>query len=248
MGRIGEILDRKDKKAVADDIGKLLDDFDVEGLEGLIEEIYNVKELGVFDRLLGAFKDRDKIVDSSVELDDNDLQVLARRDLNHHKILPLFDSVDYLRFALLYKFFEVLYYVNIGRMLSYDDLLNVYFSGLDKRVVFGLDEFEGLSEVPEIPDNFFTKLQEVKWSSKRVKNFFWKFTKVESEIVYGLLGSYQVLLFPGAEHNLMTYLAACSAVKEFRAEIAYHDVVVAYRTYLKLLKTDITNYKAINQY
>lgn len=246
MGFLGELLDKKERKAVVNDIDKLLRNFDVKGLEGLIEEMYNVKDLGIFDQLLDAFQDRDKIVDSSVKLDDNDLQILARRDLKLHQILPLFSSVDYLRFKLIYKFFEVLYYISTDRMLAYDDLLNVYFSGLDRRVIFGLDEFDKLLEVPKIPDNYFTGLREVKWSNKGDKKFLLKLNKIRTEIAYGLFGTVNVV-FPGAEDNLLFLLAACSYVKEDRNKINKHDVIIAYKSYLKLLQTDITEYKAIKE-
>jgi len=40
------------------------------------------------------------------------------------------------------------------------------------------------------------------------------------------------------------FLAACSAVNDNRDAINQEDVIRAYKTYFKLIKTDITKYKA----
>lgn len=55
--------------------------------------------------------------------------------------------------------------------------------------------------------------------------------------------------FPSAyrstEDLFIQTIAGCSAVNDSRLEIEAEDVVKAYKTFLKLIKTDVTKYKAI---
>jgi len=144
-------------------------------------------------------------------------------------------------FLSLYLLLERLYLVQIDHKLGEKDLLNIYFSGLDERLVFFLDEFDsvGDEDIPEPSKEYFQVLKYVKYQDESVKNM-----KRDLGHLIGTAIKYYVGRLGGWESNVLKTLIYCSAVSDGRKTIIQEDIEIGYKTYFKLLNTDITQYKA----
>jgi len=158
---ISELLHKKEKNAVNDDINKLLEEFNVEGLEEVLIEINNLKTTEIYDKLLNAFQNKEKINSHSLKLNCTPFQISARETLKPRQTWPLVESVDFLRFSLIYQFLEILLFINVSRTLTSEDMSDIYLSGLDEKILLNLERFDTPKTV-EIPRNFFNELKKVK--------------------------------------------------------------------------------------
>ncbi|MBI5679403.1 MAG: hypothetical protein HZC47_00675 [Methanobacterium sp.] len=142
----------------------------------------------------------------------------------------------------------------INRATNWDDFLNIYFSRLDERIIFALDDFDSvnLNELPEPTPEYFQALKKIKWEDKNTKELYKKLMDIMFEVMYFVLdypdlgervGSLST--YRSTEDLFILTLAGCSAVNDSRQKIEEKDVVRAYKTFFKLIKTDVTEYKAI---
>ena len=146
-------------------------------------------------------------------------------------------------FTDIYFWLEQIYYLNKMQELGFQDVLNIYFSDLVERIIKGLDNFNELYPPVEVDNNYFKQLSAVKRPNENVKKFFSKTRKLiksslEQEYSYKSLGNLELM-----ENNFLNLLAAFSAANENRVELITNDYVKAYKTYYKLIITDITTYK-----
>lgn len=150
--------------------------------------------------------------------------------------------IEYTKFQKLYFFLERLYFIRLGHKLIFQDLLDVYFSGLDENLTFNLDNFNYGSDNTQPTIEFFQKINELKYLDKTVETFEYKsraIIRTALSLKYRNYGS-----FGRIEEEFLAYLAGCSAVKHDRNQLTIEDYLTAYKTYYKLLKTDVTQYKA----
>jgi len=163
---------------------------------------------------------------------------LASDNLSHFPFTS--DFITNREFNQIYIFFEKIYYMNLGRKLEHEDAINIFFSRLDERVIFALDKFDEISDVPEITSDFLLKLKKLKWKDKKTNKFHDKLLLAYWYAERDLVGSN--LIFEAIERGFLLTLTGCSVVSEGRDEIIYEDVIRAFKTYFKLLKTDITKF------
>jgi len=228
-----------------------LNDMDV---NGIINEICNIKDSGLYSSLIKAATTEKFSDDASFlgDLPKHKIEILAYDNLKMGGLLTtiftksLITAKDTLT---LYSFIESIYYMHKSP-LKKEDMLNIYFSGLDERIILALYEFDTLDfeELPELTSGYFKALNKVKWKNKTL------FSKISD-----LMLSIQDLVckntgytvwestYAAMEDLFIQFLAACNAVNNGRLEIGAEDTIVAYKTFLKLIKTDVTKYKAINE-
>lgn len=158
------------------------------------------------------------------------------------QIMTIFLMIDYT------------YVIFSGRTTNWDDILNIYFSRLDERIIFALDQFDKvkLEELPIPTKEYFKNLKKLKWKTKKTKKLYNKLNEFMSEIQIfatdypdlreevGWITTYSV-----TEDLFIQTLAGCNAINEGRSQIEDQDVVLAYKTLFKLIKTDVTKYRAI---
>jgi len=223
---------------------------DVEGINEVISEFKNLKKQGFYKELFNAVNlGRKRLAPgartSKEEKKKKRLLNLGRKNLSHPLINlpPLTDLISFKMFYVMYTFLEAIYYMNIGRPLDHEDVLNVYFSGIDERIVFNLDQTDINEDVPEPTAKFFQRLKKIQWKDKKTKNLFGKLEKIKRYIGLFIYGS-PLSNFRSTEDAFLLFLAGCSAVNDDRDSIIREDVVKAYITYFKLIRTDITKYKA----
>ena len=233
------------------DLFDLLYSWDVPGLAEVLDGIKELCRSGLYEELIRATDvDKSGMVDGGVPTDVYDYRLisLAKDNLGMGGLLyTVFSRSDFFvkDFFTIYMFIESVYYLhknNIGE----DDLMNIYFSGLDERIIFALDDFDVVSfeELPEPTSEDIKILKKVKWENKEL------YKKMKRLMMYVMMFS---LGFDnkwddsyGASENIFIRLiAAFSALADGRMFIGVDDTVRAYRTLLKLINTDVTGYKAL---
>jgi len=249
-----ERLEREKNK----DIENFLHNFEDVDLRPIITEFQKLTESGVYNRLFDIYKLGKRIIAPGVRLSDEEQEIrtftkLANENLSNPPInlstlpfnlRPITDLIHIWHFKAMYEILEYIYCMHSGRPLDHEDARNLYLSGLGESIVFALDNFNEVSKTPEISLKFFKKLSYVQWQDKKPRKIFENLTKIRAELAYGLSRSYSLMGFGVVEDNFLMLLAGCSAVNSGRDKINEKDVIRAYRTYFKLLKTDITNFKA----
>jgi len=263
--KIKEMADEKEEKRSHEDIKKLvnyLESSQVDGLDEVLIEIKDFTESGLYERLIKSNEMEMKVKRDRVFTVDELLQVpllkLADKNLWHGGLLTsIFTGslVTAKQILSIYSFIDFTYPIFTGRPTNWDDSLNIYFSGLDERIIFALDKFDEveLKDLPEPTPEYFQMLKKLRWKDKKAKKTYDKLTKLMFEIMYLMLDFPQLYSksnkFPSAyrstEDLFIRTIAGCSAVNDGRLEIEAEDVVRAYKTFLKLIKTDVTKYKAI---
>lgn len=153
-----------------------------------------------------------------------------------------FTKITHDEFESIYLLLERLYFIQSGNKLGADDLMDIYFGGLDERLVLFLDEFDIVDDedIPEPSKEYFQSLKHVKYHDATVKS-------MHQDL--GYLLSYAIRYYlsgrlGGWESDILKTLTYCSVVSDGRKTIIRDDVVRAFNAYFKLLNTDITKYKA----
>jgi len=236
-------------------ITKALDELEREKIDGLNEiilEVINLKKSELYEKLYNGSVLNKKIFAPDARMIENEknqqkhlmargFQILGKFPL----YIPHFSSlISFANLNALYSLFILIYYAYAERKLGCEDLRNIYLSGLDHRVIHALDRFDKVDEVPKTDSEFLIKLKNVQWESSDSKNLLNKLNYIKSLTGQDRFGLLYQLRPEGVEDDFILFSAACSAVNRRQDKINQEDVIRAYKTYFKLIKTDITKYKA----
>ncbi len=216
---------------------KRLEIENVDGLEDLISEINEFKGNGFYYQL--SQQDFAKRVD--LDMEKNNLLT----QLDQVKLMPTpltGEFVSTMEIEAMYNFLEKIYELRKGERLNKNNRHELYFKRLDESIMFALDKFDEVRKVPLINKDYLIKLREVKWDGEN-KEFFNELF----EFKYNTLDYENSLLIPFKleEKQFLEFLAACSAVSDNRGYIENKDFITAYKTYFKLIKTDITKLEPV---
>ncbi len=222
----------------------------IKNLDFILDELMNNWRSGFYKELMLSFvvdKDDTRFLTFD-ELYNNRLLVLAAENLPKTNLKTIaFSKTDLNVFKTMQPFIDTIYFMNIDHKFVWEDVLNTFFSGLDARLMFGLDKFDELEEVPQPTAEFFQKLGETQIASKATSDLYMKLTllqmHIEDDIFGHNFGDFSEDYRP-TEDLFIQLLAGCSAVHNGRDTINSEDVILAYKTFLKFIKTDITVYKA----
>ncbi|MBI5680992.1 MAG: hypothetical protein HZC47_08870 [Methanobacterium sp.] len=225
---------------------KILKEFKgVEGLEETVEEIMGLGDSEIYWKYFQAFK-LEKVYVEGVDFKEDEkknirLINLAQENLSNPalNIPSITDLIEFMGFYVIYRIIEDIYYVYIGRKLTHDDLINVFYGKIDEHVIFALDKFDEVSNIPEPSAEFFLKLKKVNWNDKKTKKLYGRLHRISCDIFIEKRRTVSNK-FTATENAFLLFLAGCSAVNDDRVEINENDVIRAYKTYFKLLNTDIT--------
>ncbi|SCG84770.1 putative protein [Methanobacterium congolense] len=225
--------------------GLLLDEFDVEGLKEVVSGLKSLESEGFHERFFEAYLVRLEISVPGAELSvdekrNDDMLTLAYQNLNRNHFFSLKkDLILFEHFSEISAFLLPLYYMCLGRKFTHGDVKAFYDARIDERLVFLLDEFDEPLNVPKPTPEFFKKLKKLQWQDKKTKKLY---DNLRELLVYAGKGFHidnKLMDFQVRERIFLLSLMACSAVVGGRDRINLDDVVRAYRTYLKLLKTDL---------
>lgn len=223
----------------------------IRGLPEILDEIQNIWKSGFYEKFMLAFEERamDSRPLTFEELAHNRLMVLAGANLPATGLKTIaFSKTSLNVFRSMRPLIETAYYLNSGRPFSWDDSLNIAFSGLDTRLLFALDQFDQVEDVPKPNAEFFQKLGETQIFDKKTSDFYLAITNllidIENEIFGMRFRDFNSDYVP-TEGLFIQLLAGCNAVHNDREHIIEEDIIRAYKTFFKFIKTDITKYKAI---
>lgn len=226
---------------MSDDI---LNEFkDVDGLEEVIE---GIKDIGNFYKVL--YKASKTKTDWDIQLDDEVdklLQVkLARKILKTPIIYkpPLSDVIIRKSFYSLFLLINWVYWIHNPK--TYDIGYNKQ-SKILECIMTSLDNFDKTKSFEEPNEEFYKKLKGIKWD-KEGKTLFGKLNGIRWDINYEQLGLKNRNVYITEDHTI-TFLTACNAVNHNRDKMLEEDVIIAHKTYLKLLNTDITKINVLNE-
>ncbi len=244
---------------------------DVKGLDEVIKDIISLKNSDFYEKLYHAFILGNKINERDsgfyerltnvkrvikwiysknpspdhLELVNSNIVVLGNKYLTKAPRVPIFGNlIDIVSLYSMYNILNCIYYINIERKLKREDVENLFLSKLDERIVSALDKFDEIDNIPDVDDEYFIKLKRINWENKHAKMFFKNLKKIYSIIENEKFGFLRFSKFRITQNSFILLLAACNAVNHDRDKISKKDVIKGYKTYFKLLKTDITKYKA----
>lgn len=225
-------------------------EYDLEGLNDIITEYENLKDSSIYKELVESFiKHPKEIRKYGVLLTEEEKE--KRRFLKAaREVLSDPPTIYFLRKGMvtlldvyaMYRFIGVIYYLNIDGKLKHEDIIKIYSGKVDERLVFALDKFDEVLEVPEPTNEFFIKLKNAKWKDTETKKFFDKLRKIRNDAIQYIFWSDFSLRhskFLATESYFLLFLADCSAVNNGNDKITEKDIIRAYKTYFKLIKTDL---------
>lgn len=147
----------------------------------------------------------------------------------------------------MYFLLKCIYYMNIGRKLNREDVENLFLSKLDERIIFALNKFDESDNFKDPEGAYFVKLNNVNWEDKSTKLLFKNLNKLRTIIEndkFGYSYRFHNSQFDHHQDYFISFLAKCNATNHERNQLNKQDILIAYITFLKLIKTDITKYKA----
>ena len=215
--------------------------YNVAGLDDIISKIKDMKHEGYFLELVRICINYDKLYDENITQEEQEelvyiikkyCKILGSQYFNLPPITQVIACKDLESF---HNLLLEIYTNNLGRKLNKDELEKVYCN-LDFFIMRNLDKFDQTIEKAVITAEYFKKLRKIKWGEKSRKLCL---ELGELKQYAGFPPRKTPARFQIENYLLDQFLAACSAVNNDRDSIEQEDVIVAFRTYFKLLKADI---------
>ncbi len=228
----------KNKKKAA----KILKEFsEVNGLKEVLDCVQSLMDSEVYDKVYEASNLGEEIGNfspPSVEylLEHYRQDRYASNVLKNPSLNLFTDNIIFSHYLATSGTIGDVNYVYKGSKLSLNDL-NLQHTVLE-RLMSLLDNFDKPVNFQPPDEEFYKKLKDIKWD-KTAKKLYGKIHRIYRNIAVVRWVS-DSSTFGNGEHRLLTFLAACNAVNQGRDKISSEDVVVAHKTYLKLLDTDIS--------
>ena len=227
---------------------KILKEFKgLNGLEEVVNEIMGLGDSEIYWKYFQATKMGGEINEQGFELTKDEKQNIRLINLAYDNlsnpalnIPPITDLIEFLAFYVMYRIFEDIYHVYKGSKMNHEDKIKILYGKLDERIVFALDKFDEVSNTPEPTAEFFLKLKKVNWKDKKTKKLYGRLHELNSNNFIEKRKPGFISKFTATENAFILFLAGCSAVNDGRDKIEQSDVICAYKTYFKLLNTDIT--------
>lgn len=224
---------------------KLLKKFEeVEGLKEITEKIINLLDSEIYKKVYDAsMKGHEGGLTTEEYAEDLLKMPQVRMASNILKNPPLYVAsltgvIISIHFISMMHVIMWIFYTFLQKDLNHEDVLKAHTIILE-RLMSSLDNFNNVKEYQAPDEEFYKKLKKIKWD-KQAKKLFKRISDLKFEISFEMFGSSFSTSFGTGEDFALTFLAACNAVNNNRNKILEEDVIKAYKTYLKLLSTDIT--------
>jgi hypothetical protein len=213
-------------------------------INGFMYDLNFLVDSGYYIKLFDVYSDWEEPVPLNSEFTheiacESELLVVGVANLKNIPISFLSDLIDYNTFIFFLPFLEWVYSMNLGRKLISDDVRRLFASDLAERIVFTLEDFDTTKETFKVTPEFFQELREVKWDNKKTKKIFNELNNILSLFAFENYG-FKESSFKTKQEWVVLFLAGCSALKENRQKITTEDVLMAYKTIFKIIKTDIS--------
>jgi hypothetical protein len=213
----------------------------VEGLKDVLDGVQSLMDSEVYDKVYNASKMDPKEMASYIDTVDDLLKLrqvkLATGVLKDPPLyLPfLTDVIISTHFNATFSLISGVDYAYAQKKLGHESTVKEH--AILERLMSLLDDFDRPGEFQKPDEEFYQKLKKIKWN-KTGKKLFNKINGIRGDIAYVRWGPSST--FYTGEGFALTFLAACNAVNQEKDKILPEDMVVAYKTYLKLLNTDIS--------
>ena len=222
---------------------KILRDFpDVEGLKEVLDDVQSLMDSEVYDKFYEASEKDPEEMSSYIDTVDDLLKLkqvkLASEILKEPPlyISSLTGAIIFSHLKALFAFIGGIHYAYAQKKLNHDSTVKEH--AILERLMSLLDDFDKPVNFQPPNEKFYKKLKDVKWD-KTAKKLFGKIHKIRRHIAVVRWGTKSSTFGTGENYSL-TLLAACNSVNQGRNKILSEDVIVANKTYLKLLNTDIS--------
>lgn len=246
-----ERYEKSHEKELITRIRTLLNDFNIDGLKDVILEMESIREDGIHEKLFEACEKEGLCKNQRYNSRKKSFRVIDEEKIPNTYLFaeayttlkrPFQHNLIHIsNVYAMYNLIKLIYIMNSGESLNEEETQNVYLNGLDKRITFALNEFDNVKTVSG-NETLFLNLEDIKWQSKESKMLFNKLKTIKMHLLYGLNRTIPFNHLFQEEDLFLKYVAACSAVKNNRNVIIPEDIILSYKTYFKLLKTDITKY------
>lgn len=218
----------------------LLNKYDLDGFDGIVNEMGKLRSEGYYAGLINSHM-LGKLFDEGISIVEIDKinsrakrhgELLGYQPLNLPPFTRVISSHDLQSF---YNFLLGIYYNNLGRKLNKKEMIDIA-DILSIHIIKTRDKFDQTTKKQEITEDYFRKLRKIKWG----KNSRSLCLDVGELCSYaGFPRKKTPAKFTIEQYLLDQFLAACSAVNNNRDKINQEDVIVTFKTYFKLLKTDL---------
>lgn len=231
---------------------KELNHENIEDLNIIIHQVNGLKDSEIYEKMYNGSVKSKEIFASDAKLIKNEksynhLIALGFKELSKFPFyIPPFSSlISFNNLNALYSLLVLRYYAQEEKKLGYEDLKNIYTSGLDHKIIHALYKFDELSNVPQTDEKYLNALKTLQWENSDTRKLLKKLNYVKSLIGQDRFKLTYQIGIQRAEDKFILFIAGCSAINNKRDKINVNDVINAYKTYFKLINTDITRYKAI---
>lgn len=217
-------------RAIEYNLKKTLDELshkDIKGLKLILHKIIGLKESLIYERMYEGSVLGKKIFSSDARLVENEenqsnhLIALGLKNLGKSPfyLQPFSSLISFANLNSLYSLLILVYYAHTGRELGYEDLRNVFRSGLDHKIIKSLDKFDETPNVPNTDEKFLIALKNLRWENSNAKNLFKKLNYVKSLMGQDKFSLTYQMGIQRAEDDFILFIAGCSAVNNKKDEI-----------------------------
>jgi hypothetical protein len=213
-------------------------------LDETIKGILSLRESEIYEGVYLASK-RGHVEGLSVEVTADELKAMPQVNIASNVLKkpvfylpPITDLIIATHFLGTLHVLIWIYYVNIQRELNYQEIKKIH-SKILERIMSSLDQFCVVKDY-EVPDEgYYRKLKQMKWDTQG-KRLFKKLEDMRGKVMVDRDWGSASSTFQTGEMFMLGFLAACNAVNHQRNSMLPEDVIIAYKTYFKLLNTDIS--------
>ena len=221
---------------------KSLENENIMGLSEVKSLLKRARDFGLFEEFKNAFDSRNHFYKREKinlkEMPNDSVYALATDEMGLSYLNHLKSSV----FKAIYQIIEFRCYMTIKKEFDDEDIQNVYFSGIDKRLISLQNNFDETIDVPQPSADFLKKLKNVQYGHS-TKKFSKKLLHLKDQYEFTSFGLPKYVHLGLIEEGFIELMAGCSAVNNNRNHITKEDIVIGYKTYIKLLNSDVTKYK-----
>ena len=224
---------------------KILKNFpDVEGLKEVLDGVQSLMDSEIYDKVYEVSEIDPEEMSSYIDTADELLELrqvkLASEVLKEPSLyMPSFftDTIIFSHFKATFAgLIPEIYYAYSQKKLNHNATVKEH--AILERLMSLLDDFDKPINFQPPNEEFYQKLGKIKWD-KQGKKLFVKILKIRRHIAVVRWGT-KSSTFGSGEYFALIFFAACNAVHQGIDKILPEDVVIAYKTYLKLLNTDIS--------
>lgn len=224
-------------------INKIKAEFrDVKELDETIDRILSLQESEIYEELYGIVRTKTNKLLVNETLDDlfefpqykYATKILKKPPLY---LPPFTDLIEAGHFIMTFSMIGFIIYTYKRKYKTPKDLKRNF--QILERLMSSLNHFNTTKDYKVPDETYYKKLKQIKWNNQG-KKLFKKLDDVKSKIMIDRGWGTASSTFETGEMFMLTFLAACNAVNHQRNTMLPEDVIMAYKTYLKLLNTDIS--------